>query len=225
METIPGHLPNLGEHLVIISPHDDDAALGAGGLILRRSQEHRKTTVLVLTDGSLGYTSTSDKNSIVAVRKREAKGCYARLGAEAVFLGLPDMCLHQYRCWRTLTGEEGGYLRAVRLLRKLAATSLLIPNPADRHPDHKAAHDIARTAAFQAREAIAPDIGAPAPLGAVLCYAVWNPLPEESHAYQMATGQLAAKRDALACFASQQKVISGFLQGLAEREPFWMQES
>ena len=135
------------------------------------------------------------------------------------------MCLHQYRCWRTLTGKEGGYLQAVRLLRSLKATSLLIPNPADRHPDHGAAYDIARTAAFQAQEPIAPDLGAPVTLRAVLCYAVWDPLPEESHAYQMKAGQLAAKRDALALFASQREVISGLLLRLAEREPFWMQKS
>lgn len=225
MGILPGSLPDLGGHLVIISPHDDDAALGAGGLMLQRSAERKRTTVLVLTDGSLGYTAPDQKRSIVAARKKEAKGCYALLGAGVLFLGLPDMCLHQYRCWRTLTGREGGYLLAVRALRKLGATSLLIPNPADRHPDHKAAHDIARTAAFQAKEAIAPDIGAPAPLGAVLCYAVWNPLPEESHAYRMTAGQLAAKRDALARFASQKPVISGLLKGLSEREPFWMQET
>ena len=79
-------LKDFGEHLVIISPHDDDAVLGAGGLIKARSELRLKTTVLILTDGSLGYSKPEEKDTIVETRKQETKKCYEMLGADVVFL-------------------------------------------------------------------------------------------------------------------------------------------
>lgn len=216
-------LPDLGGHLVIISPHDDDAALGAGGLIKARACLKKKTTVLILTDGSLGYSSPGEKGTIVGTRQKEARKCYGALGAAVIFLGFPDMGLHPYRCWETPDAKGGAYQAVIRHLRGLGATALLIPNPTDRNPDHRAAYDIGQVAAFQAQSPVAAELGAPIGLKAVFCYAVWDRLPEESHVHRLTVGQLDAKKDALAAYVSQAENIKSLVAMLKAREAFWKQ--
>lgn len=217
-------MKDLGEHLVVISPHDDDAVLGAGGLIRARADGGLRTTVLVLTDGSLGYSSPEEKDTIVETRKRETEKCYGLLGAEVIFLGFHDMSLNAYRCWETPDGKEGAYKAVIAKLRELNATSLLIPNPADRHPDHRAAYDIGRVAAFQAASPVAADLGAPIGLKAVFCCAVWDRLPEGTYEHRLTQEQLAAKKDALAAYASQAKIIHDLAQRVKDKEVFFEQQ-
>ncbi|MBN2272498.1 MAG: PIG-L family deacetylase, partial [Sedimentisphaerales bacterium] len=45
------------EHFVFISPHDDDAVLGAGLLIQLAKREDVPVHILIVTDGSMGYCS------------------------------------------------------------------------------------------------------------------------------------------------------------------------
>ena len=217
-------MPDLGKHLVIISPHDDDAVLGAGGLIKAQSDLKKKTTVLVLTDGSLGYSTPEEKDTIVETRRQETKKCYEALGADVNFLDFPDMGLHPYRCWETPDGKGGAYKAVIRELRELGATALLIPNPVDRHPDHKAAYDIGQVAAFQAPEPVAADLGKPIELKHVFCYAVWNRLQEETHEHQLTAKQFAAKKDALAAYVSQAKIIGEPSARVKNKELFWEQK-
>lgn len=204
-------LPDLGSHLVVLSPHDDDAALGAGGLIKARSEQGKKNTVIVLTDGSLGYSTPDEKGTIVKTRKAECARCYSMLGADVINLDFPDMGLHPYRCWSTPDGREGAYQAVIRHLRELDATALLMPNPADRHPDHKAAYDIGTVAVFQAGSRVAEEFGKPISLVGVFCYAVWGRLPEETHYHQVTPGQRIAKEKALASFRSQRDIIHSLL--------------
>lgn len=213
-------MKDFWEHLVIISPHDDDAALGAGGLIKARTDLELKTTVLIMTDGSLGYSLPEEKETIVETRKSETKKCYKLLGADVVFLGFPDMGLHPYRCWKTPDGKEGAYRAVIAKLRELNATALLIPNPADRHPDHKAAYDIANVASFQAPSPVAVELGSPINLKGVFCYGVWDRLHKETHEHQLTTGQLDAKKEALAAYVSQAGIIQKLVAQLKDKEKF-----
>ena len=217
-------LPDLGEHLVILSPHDDDAALGAGGLILKRSAAGKKTTVLVMTDGSLGYSSPEEKDSIIGTREEETRKCYAALGAKVIFLGFPDMGLHPYRCWRTPDGRGGAYMITLATLRELDASALLLPNPADRHPDHQAAYDIGKVAGWQACSPIAAELGDPIDITHAFSYAVWDPLPDATHVLGLAAKELEGKKGSLSAYESQGRVISGLLEQLSESEMF-QQES
>ncbi len=177
----------LGEHLAIISPHDDDAVLSAGGLIKARANKKLKTTVLIMTDGSLGYSTPEEKDIIVETRKKETEKCYKALGAEVIFLGFPDMSLNAYRCWDTPNGEEGAYKKVIRVLREINADCLLIPNPKDSHPDHKAAYDIGKVAEFQATSPVASELGEPIELKSVFCYGVQAQLPNLAIAHPRLT--------------------------------------
>ena len=69
------------ECFLFVSPHDDDAVIGGGLLILLAKKEKVPVHVLVVTDGSMGYCSAGEKNTIAEVRRRETFECYRMLGA------------------------------------------------------------------------------------------------------------------------------------------------
>jgi len=72
-------LPN-GERILVLSPHDDDALIGAGYLLLAAISEGAEVFVLIFCDGRGGYSSISDKDRIVAVRRAQSTNAYNKLG-------------------------------------------------------------------------------------------------------------------------------------------------
>ena len=94
--------PTELERIVVLSPHFDDAAMGAGQMLIRHA---RSGTVVVTVlagrppaypdpptpwDALGGFASGDD---VVAIRRQEDLAAMEVLGAEAVWLEFPD---HQY---------------------------------------------------------------------------------------------------------------------------------
>jgi LmbE family N-acetylglucosaminyl deacetylase/GT2 family glycosyltransferase len=110
-----------GERLLVLAPHPDDEVIAAGGLIAQHLDEKRAVRVVVVTDGAQGGDATA--------REEETRRGLARLGqgAEIVFLGFPDRAL----------GDE-----VIPPLREHLAgfrpDLILVPGPAEIHPDHLA---------------------------------------------------------------------------------------
>lgn len=198
--------------VVVVSPHDDDGNVGCGGLIQALPEP---PLVIVVTDGRLGYQAAAEKETIVAVRRREAEDAYVRLGVpmgRVVFLGFPDMSLRPYQCWETPDGRPGAYQRLLRLFRDERAETVLLPSAGDFHPDHKAANEAGQVAAVQARETLMPDLGAPAPIRQVLAYQVWEAL--EQPAWRLTLDETLAerKRHSLRAYRSQGPIIEELIQ-------------
>lgn len=193
---------------VVVAPHDDDAAIGCGGLIQALPVP---PAVVIVTDGRLGYHSLDQKDSIVALRREEACACYSRLGLSPErlrFLGLPDMSLGNFLCFETLDGRAGVYQLLLRAFREWQAETVLLPSSADVHPDHRATHAAGQAAAALARDTIMPDLGAPAPIRLVLAYQVWEPLEHADTRLVLEPGMGQLKREALSAYASQGSVIA-----------------
>ena len=94
----PGWNP-AREKVVIISPHDDDAALGAGYLMLSCVEEGAGAHIIVMCDGRAGYTRPELRDDIVEIRKTETVKAYSTLGisAERIHrLDYPDFSLASY---------------------------------------------------------------------------------------------------------------------------------
>lgn len=198
--------------VVVVSPHDDDANIGCGGLIQALPAP---PLVIVVTDGRLGYQSAAEKDGIVALRRREAEDSYVRLGVpleRMVFLGFPDMSLRPYQCWETPDGRPGAYQRLLRLFRDERAETVLLPNAGDFHPDHQAAHEAGQVAAVQARETLMPDQGPPAPIRQVLAYQVWEALERPAWRLALDETQAERKRHSLRAYRSQGPVIEDLLR-------------
>ena len=77
--------PGFGENevLAVMSPHDDDAILGAGYAMLAAQQAGAEVYVVIFCRGDAGYSTVAEKASIEEVRTRETFDCYAHLGVPA----------------------------------------------------------------------------------------------------------------------------------------------
>jgi len=210
-EIPPLDLQALGR-TIVIAPHDDDAAIGCGGLIQALPSP---PVVVVVTDGRLGYQRLDQKHTIVALRREEATACYSRLGLAAErlrFLGLPDMSLGNFLCFETLDGRPGVTQLLLRAFRQWQVETVLLPSSADVHPDHRATHEAGQAAALLARDTLMPDLGALAPIRQVLAYQVWEPLEHPDARFVLEPGSGQRKREALSAYASQGSIIAELLR-------------
>ena len=199
-------LESLGGTLVVVSPHDDDGIMGTGGLLYNLSQRKIKTYVLIMTDGSLGYSKLEQKNNIRQIRREEAKKAYKMLGAVPYFLDYPDMNLTEFKCWEKSDGKEGAYQKTLRMLRSLKPETVLLPNPLDWHPDHRAAFDIGYSIAYLASTAAVIDFGEPIKLRHIASYKVWNSL-KATHYFELSEKTQKIKEKALLQFKSQADIL------------------
>src|SRR5512140_2607195 len=72
-----------GERMVILSPHDDDALLGAGYLTEAAQQAGGEVWVVIVCDGRAGYSTPEERETIVATREKETLDAYVELGVPA----------------------------------------------------------------------------------------------------------------------------------------------
>lgn len=121
---------------LVIAPHADDEAIGAGKLIRALRQRGTRVGVLIVSDGAASHPGSRrwPRERLVAERRRETRRALRRLGVDAggiEFLGLADgaLSLAATRCGRAV-------IRAIARHRRL---DLLVgPSGQDGHPDHRA---------------------------------------------------------------------------------------
>jgi LmbE family N-acetylglucosaminyl deacetylase len=133
--------------IVVVSPHFDDAALGAAHLLLG----HPGSTVVTVFGGpppaypeevtewdAMGGFRTGD--DVVALRREEDRAAMEVLGATPVWLDFAD---HQYLAddRRATAGEVAAVLEAT--LDDLAPTAVFVPFGLA-NPDHDLTHQAAR---------------------------------------------------------------------------------
>ena len=207
--------PGVLEQVVVVSPHFDDAVLGAAHLLTR----YPGSTVLTVFGGkpatypdpttewdALGGFAPGD--DIVATRRQEDREAAATLSARSQWLEFVD---HQYLGPDEQTAAADVAPVLADALRALSPTAVFVPMGIA-NPDHDVTHD----AALAARQALSGEDGAPA----WFCY--------EDHGYKHLPGLLAwriaklfragvwptpaivpvepdeaRKRAAIACYASQ----------------------
>jgi len=136
--------------IVVVSPHFDDAALGASHLLTRFAEPGRCTVITVLGgrppaypdeptdwDAAGGFKSGDD---VVAVRREEDRAAMAVLGAEPVWLDFAD---HQYLAkGERPTAEVVAPVLEAAILATGATATFLPMGLAN--PDHVMTHDAGR---------------------------------------------------------------------------------
>lgn len=118
--------------LVVLAPHPDDEVLGAGGIIARASASGVPVRIVLLTDGSASHPQAE---GLVQRRLDEARAGLGELGvgeAALIALGHRDGALDAARC------DLGSLRKAVP-----RDATLLVTDPTDAHPDHRAAFGVA----------------------------------------------------------------------------------
>ena len=221
------------EVLLVASPHDDDAVLGAGYAIQAARDAGAEVWILIFCRGDAGYSTVEEKDTIEAVRRRETAACYGRLGIPAdhiVRMNFPDFSAFGYWGWEKADGNPGDMPRILRLLRDKKVTRVLIPNHYHEHIDHYAAHMMTSFDVPQAGDAALVDHGTPHAVRSTLEYSVWADLDP---ADALAKGRPAALRanklllaeagvedavdHAVAAYSSQEKIIESLVEARRER--------
>jgi len=171
LESVSRNWRSDKECFLFISPHDDDVVLGGGLMIQIAQRENVPVHILIVTDGSMGYCSMEEKDSITDIRRRETFACYESLGVPTeniAWLGFPDCDLSNYRGRRKAgPGDKGaieGYTGLqnafTAYLRKTCPTQCFLPTSSDLHPDHRFVHEEFLISLFHATGDIWPELGA-----------------------------------------------------------------
>lgn len=170
------------ERVAFFSPHDDDAILGAGYLMIACLDTGATVHLYIFCDGRAGYSTIEEKDGIIVRRKAETKLAYKEMGLDPdniTWFDFPDFSLTSRIGWVLPGGEEGAFKRTIKSLRKFGATRLVVPNHYREHIDHEAAAKIGCYDAPQVGDPIVADWGTGAPIKTVLQYAVWGDFSPE----------------------------------------------
>lgn len=233
--TIHTVFPDFGQQevLAVMSPHDDDAILGAGYAILAAQQAGAQVYIVIFCRGDAGYSTVAEKGTIEEIRKQETDDCYQRLGIPAdhiLRLNFPDFSAFGNIGWEKADGNPGQMPTLLRFLREKQVTRVMLPNHYHEHIDHLAAHLMSSYDVPQAGDAALVDHGTPHPVRSVLEYSVWADLdPEDAlvcgrnstlRANRVIVADTAAEdriRNAIAAYVSQAEIIRGLVNAREER--------
>lgn len=158
------------ESWLFIAPHDDDIVMSAGILLQTALAQGVAVSILVTTDGSMGYCDRADRGRIVETRRQETLESFSIVGLDDVeWLGFPDCNLSPFLGRRLaqkgdpfvvegFTGLQNAYTYE---LRRRRPTRLFLASGEDLHPDHRQVFQEARISIFHAGGAIWPELGTP----------------------------------------------------------------
>ena len=221
LQNVSRHWQGEKECFLFISPHDDDAVIGAGLLIQLAKRENVPVHILIVTDGSMGYCSPEEKNNISEIRRSETLQCYQMLDVPKEnigWLGLPDCRLTEYRGRRpaskadkaAIEGFTGLQNAFTYHLRKIRPTQSFLPTSSDLHPDHKIIHEEFLISIYHAAGGIWPELGAPldkAPyIHEIAVYCDFPTTPQLR--MQTPSSFLEKKLNAIKAFRSQKQISS-----------------
>lgn len=205
------------EHWLFISPHDDDIVVGGGLLLQGAAAENVRVTILIATDGSMGYCRRSDRKKIVSIRKEETINSFHQLSIGDIrWLGFRDSDLYRYAGRRRAangdpavveghTGLQNAFTHAIRSIRP---TRIFVPGRTDFHPDHKLVYQEVLISVFHAQGAIWPELGEPlCSIPAVYEMAIYSPFegPPDIR-IEGESEQLDRKIDGIRAYASQKQI-------------------
>ena len=173
--------------LLVFGPHPDDIEIGLGGTIARHVAEGHLVGLCDLTEGEMS------SNGTVAERRDEAAAAARVLGvAWRENLRWPD---------GDITATPAAIRSAVDLIRRHRPRCIAIPYWDDRHPDHVAASQVLRLAAFKSRlRGYVTDADPWSPEW--ICYYFINDSVTPSFVVDV-SAHYERKREALACHRTQ----------------------
>jgi bacillithiol biosynthesis deacetylase BshB1 len=175
--------------LLAIAAHPDDVELTCGGTLIKTARAGRRTGILDLTAGETGTRGTPE------IRAREAADAAKLMGVDQrIIAGLPDAHVHN-------TDETRRVV--VKWLRHFRPTTVILPFPVGRHPDHRAASELGRDACYLAGLKNYDAEGEPHRPDKVLYSLAYREDPVKPSFVVDISAEFDTKMAAIKCFASQ----------------------
>jgi N-acetylglucosamine malate deacetylase 1 len=176
-------------HLLAIAAHRDDVELTCAGTLIRAADHGYRTGILDLTAGESATRGSAELRGQEAARAAEIMGVTERRNA-----GLPDARLHNTEDTRRIVVEA---------IRHFAPQVVILPFPVGRHPDHRAASELARDACFLAGLAKYPAAGTPFRPFKILYALAYREDPVKPTFVVDVSDQFERKMAAIRCYSSQ----------------------
>ena len=120
--------------LLAIAAHPDDVELTCGGTLIKAAKAGYRTGIVDLTKGEMGTRGSPEIRAAEAEASARTMGVLRRENA-----ALPDARLQNTDDTRRLV---------VEIIRQFAPTTVILPYPVGRHPDHRVASELIRDACF-----------------------------------------------------------------------------
>ncbi len=175
--------------LLAIFAHPDDAELLCGGTLARAADQGHRVGILDITGGESGSAGSASLRAQEAAEAARILGVATRTSA-----GLPDAAL---------VNTPEARLAVAAHIRALRPRTVIVHWPSARHPDHRAAAELARDACFVAGLSKAAISGAPHRPSKILHAVAYQEPPVEPRFVVDITEQLERKLEAVAAFRSQ----------------------
>jgi LmbE family N-acetylglucosaminyl deacetylase len=217
-----------GERVAFYSPHDDDALLGAGYLILAVMRAGGIPFIFVFCRGDAGYSTPAEKKGIVQRREREATSAYGLLGVKKQgirFFGIPDFSLMAHLDRRPPWGR-GLFDKIVSAIRRESISRIVFSSAYLEHWDHTAVFYAGIYASSQAQDPILAESGKPQLIQTYLAYSVWSDFEpaQASQKTRADLGIVAKDREeklvieAIKEFSSQARIIKDIVAHRRDRK-------
>lgn len=175
--------------LLAVVAHPDDAELTCGGVLAKAAKAGRRVGILDLTRGELGTRGSAE------IRAGEAQKASKVLGvALRENLGLPDA---------NIVNDNPSREKLAGAIRRLRPRVVIAPAIEGRHPDHIAAAQLVRDAAFLSGLAkFAPGSEKHRPLKVLHCLAYRQDFRRPSFVVDI-SAEFEQKLEAIRCYESQ----------------------
>ncbi|MCU0625199.1 MAG: bacillithiol biosynthesis deacetylase BshB1 [Gemmatimonadaceae bacterium] len=175
--------------ILAIMAHPDDVELTCGGTLAAAADRGRRVGIVDLTRGETASRGTPE------LRATEAQAAARILGVEhRECLGLPDAAIVDVPATRE---------RLARVLRTLQPQVVITHARTGRHPDHEAAAQLVRNAAFIAGlRMVAPDLPPFRPRKVLHCTTYREDAPKPTFVVDI-SATFDRKLAAIACYRSQ----------------------
>ena len=131
-------------HVLVVTPHPDDAEYGVAGTVARWANEGRTVVYVVCTNGDKGTSDREVKSeSLIKIREKEQIAAANLLGVkEVIFLGYPDQGLEETPQFRK---------DIVKQIRRFRPETVVTADPYRRyiwHRDHRITGRVTLDAVF-----------------------------------------------------------------------------
>lgn len=138
------------ERVLVFGAHPDDELTMAGAMA-KFAAEGTEVYICIMTDGREGYPRPEMKDTIVALRRKEADACDRVIGIKKRFRPeSPDM---------GLVNDKETLLKCVEIIRQVRPDAIFTHGPNERHRDHLNTHLISVEACWHAGEPVAAELG------------------------------------------------------------------